>query len=277
MVRLCGMSALLAVLLSAPVHAQEATNTPAATQPSVGKWYLREKVQVVGLGKDPETGDRGARKVISTTTLTRGLTRNLSASVELPVTHSTEKKADGASERGLGLNDPSVSLKWRPYQRDLSPVDSVRLALYGGLELPAGSGGFGSNSVDPFAGAVLTAILGRHGFNQSISYKLNTGGRSAGSRPGDGPGDALRYDTAYLYRVFPAVYSAETTAATYLTLEMNGQYETNGDNEILLGPGILYEARTYALEASAGFPVVRDVQDRAKTDLAVTLGFRLLF
>jgi hypothetical protein len=274
----CGLAATLAVVLAPVALAQEATNTPAATQPSVGKWYLREKVQYVKLGDDPSPEKRDIDKIVATTTLAYGITRDLSASLELPLVLSFEDPAGSAgTNTDFGANDLSLSLKWRPFQWDLNPVDSVRLAFFGGVETPTGSGDFGSHSWDPFVGTVFTAILGRHGFNQSLSYKFNTGGDRFNTRAGDGPDDALRYDTAYLFRLDPAEYSAQTTAATYLTLELNGLYETGGDNEILFGPGLLYEARTFALEATVGLPIVQDVRERPETDLVVTLGFRILF
>jgi hypothetical protein len=257
---------------------QEATNTPAATQPGVGKWYLRQRVQYFNLGDDPSPLDRDIDKVVATTALSYGITRELSATLTLPLTLSFEDPAGPAgSDTQFGAGDASVSFKWRPFQWDLNPVDSVRVAFFGGVEAPTGTGDLGSHSWDPFAGVVFTTILGRHGFNQALSYKFNTGGDEFNSAAGDGPSDALRYDTSYLLRLDPAEYSAETTAATYLTVELNGLYETNGDNEILLGPGILYEARTFAVEATIGFPIVQDVDHRPSTDLMVTLGFRILF
>lgn len=274
----CFVAAALGCVLAPAALAQEATNTPAATQPSVGNWYLREKVQYFKLGDDPSPEKREIDKVVATTTLAYGITRELSASLELPLALSFEDPAGpAASDTDFGANDLSLSLKWRPFQWDLNPVDSVRLAFFGGVEAPTGSGNFGSHSWDPFAGAVFTAILGRHGFNQSLSYKFNTGGDRFNTRAGDGPDDALRYDTAYLFRLDPAEYTAETTAATYLTLELNGLYETGGDNEIIFGPGLLFEARTFALEATVGLPIVQDVRERPETDLVVTLGFRILF
>lgn len=276
--RRCGLAATLAVVVAPVALAQEATNTPAATQPSVGKWYLREKVQYFKLGDDPSPEKRDIDKIVATTTLAYGITRDLSASLELPLVLSFEDPAGIAgSNTDFGANDLSLSLKWRPFQWDLNPVDSVRLAFFGGVEVPTGSGDFGSHSWDPYVGTVFTAILGRHGFNQSLSYKFNTGGDRFNTRAGDGPDDALRYDTAYLFRLDPAEYTAQTTAATYLTFELNGLYETGGDNEILFGPGLLYEARTFALEATVGFPIVQDVRERPETDLVVTLGFRILF
>ena len=257
---------------------QEATNTPAATQPGVDKWYLRERLQFISLGDDPSPEDRDLEKFVATTALTYGITRELSATLTLPLALSFEDPAGSSgTDSAFGAGDASLSFKWRPFQWDLNPVDSVRLAFFGGIEAPTGTGDLGSHSWDPFAGLVFTSILGRHGFNQALTYKFNMGGDEFSTLAGDGPDDAFRYDTSYLYRIDPAAYSAETTAATYFTLELNGLYEANGDNEILFGPGILYEARTFALEATVGVPIVSDVDERPATELVITLGFRVLF
>ena len=270
---------LMVLLLSGQhAHGQEATNTPAATQPGVGNWYLRHRVQYLKLDDDPSPLQRDIDKILATTSLSYGITRELSATLTLPLTLSFEDPAGPmGTDTHFEAGDADFSLKWRPFQWDLNPLDSVRLAFFAGVEAPTGTGDLGSDSWDPFAGAVFTTILGRHGFNQSISYKFNNGGEDFSIVAGDGPSDALRYDTSYLFRLDPIEYSADTTAATYLTLELNGLYEMNGDNEILFGPGILYEARTFALEATIGLPIVQDVDHRPSTDLRVTLGFRLLF
>lgn len=271
-----GAAALVAAAPAA--HGQEATNTPAATQPGANKLYLRQKLQIRRLDDDPSVARRDVDIIESITSLSYGLTRNLSATLELPLEFKREQNGlTGAAEREFGAGDAALSLKWRPWQWDLSPIDSVRIAFIGGVETPTGSGDLGSHSWDPFVGGVFTAILGRHGFNQALRYKFNTGGDLFNTKPGDGPDDALRYDSAYLFRLDPAEYTADSTAATYLTVELNGLYETNGDHEILLGPGLLYEARTFALEATVGLPVLRDVDERPHTEFVVTLGFRLLF
>ena len=268
-----------AALFSAPpAHAQEATNTPAATQPGVGKWYVRQRVQYFRLGDDPSPEQRDIDKIVATTALTYGITRDLSATLTLPLALTSEDAAGpGGTETEFGAYDASLTFKWRPLQWDLNPVDSVRMAFIGGIEAPTGTRDLSSHSWDPYVGAVFTTILGRHGFNQALTYKFNSGGDAYPITPGDGPDDALRYDTSYLFRLSPERYTAQTTAATYLTFELNGLYETNGDNEILAGPGILYEARTFALEAAIGFPILQDVDERPETDLVITLGFRYLF
>lgn len=264
-----GLAIAAALAGAAPAAAQEATHTPAATSPSVGKWYFRQRAQ--GFRLDG-TGDRDGittDKLVATSNLAYGVTRTLSLSLEVP--------AVWEEGEGVGLSDLTLLAKWRPLQWDLGPVDSVRVAFFGGAELPSGDGDFSSHSVDPLAGAVVTAILGRHGFNQSLAYKLNLGTDPAPTRPGDGEADALRFDTAYLYRLAPAAYSLESTAATYLTLEANGLYETNGDVEVLAGPGLLYEARGWAAEVQVAWPVWQEVRHRDEVGWTITVGIRVLF
>ncbi len=257
---------------SAP--AQEATNTPAATQPAAGHVAVRQKLQF--LDRDPVAGDSSNPDGwIATTSVAVGLRRDLSLTLDVPVEYAVPR--GGGPDGDLGVGDPALTLKYRPVQIDLNPLDSIRLAVFGGVEIPSMDAGFSSESWDPFLGVVFTTIRGRHGFNQSLSWTFNTSHERRSNRAGDGPEDAFRHDTSYLYRLSPESYGPETEAATYLTLELNGLHERNGDSEVLLGPGILYEARRFALEATVGFPVVQDVDHRAATDLRLSLGFRLLF
>lgn len=258
--------------------AQEATHTPAATQPAEGNWYLRQKVQYLRLGRDPSPADRDIDKIVATTLLSYGVSRDVSLTLDVPVEFDSSKsKSTGELDRSFGVNDIGITAKWRPLQWDLGPVDSVRVAFLAGVEVPTYDGSFSSRGFDPSVGAVATAIIGRHGLNQALRYKFTTNGQPFPTRAGDGEADALFYDTSYLFRLAPEEYAADTEASTYLTLELNGVYETNGDNEVILGPGILYEARTFALEATAGWPVVRDVNERPTSDFVFSLGFRVLF
>lgn len=266
-------------LTATPVAAQESTNVPAGTQPSVGSFYLREKLQYVRLGDDPSPANRDIDKVIATTSIAYGLTREWSASLEVPLVYEDARANHELHEShaDVGINDIALAVKWRPWQYDLGPVDSLRFAVFGGVELPSGDGDLSSHSVDPFIGGVFTGIVGRHGFNAALTYKNNNGGDRFNTRAGDGPSDAVRFDSSYLYRMSPAAYSGTSTAATYFTFEMNGLYETNGDWEVIAGPGLLYEARTFALEAAVGLPVVQNVERRPQTEIVLTLGVRFLF
>jgi hypothetical protein len=272
------MAMAMMLACAASAQAQEATLTPAATQPAEGNWYLRQKVQYLRLGRDPSPADRDIDKIVATTLLSYGVTRDVSLTLDVPVEfESSRSNASGEVERSFGVNDIGITAKWRPLQWDLGPVDSVRVAFIAGVEVPTFDGKFSSQGVDPIVGGVVTAILGRHGFNQALRYKFTTDGQPFPTRAGDGDADALFYDTSYLFRLAPEEYAADTEASTYLTLELNGVYETNGDNEVILGPGILYEARTFALEATVGLPIVRDVDERPTADVVVTVGFRILF
>jgi hypothetical protein len=265
------------VLAASAALAQESTNVLAATQPSVGSFYLRERLKYMRLGDDPSPADRTVDKVVATTSLAYGLTRDWSLSLEMPLVYERSSPTGGSTAEDVGLSDLLLAVKWRPWQLDLGPVDSLRFAMVGGVEIASGDGEFSSDSFDPSIGGVFTGILGRHGFNAAAIYKHNNGDDPYGTRAGDGPADALRLEGSYLFRLIPAAYAVETTAATYLTFELNSLYETNGDWELIVGPGILYEARTFALEAALGLPVLRAADERPTTDLVLTLGARFLF
>jgi len=265
------------VLAASAALAQESANVLAATQPSVGSFYLRERLQYMRLGDDPSPADRTVDKLVATTSLAYGLAREWSLSLELPVVYERSSPTGRSTVEDVGLSDLWLAVKWRPWQLDLGPVDSLRFAVVSGVEIPSGDGEFSSDSFDPFIGGVFTGILGRHGFNAAAVYKHNNGGDPYSTRAGDGPADAVRLEGSYLFRLIPAAYAVDTTAASYLTFEVNSLYETNGDWELIVGPGILYEARTFALEAALGLPALRAAGERPTTELVLTVGVRFLF
>jgi hypothetical protein len=262
-----------------PAGAQEAIQTDAATQPSVGSFVIRQQLRFTSLANDPSPDQRRIREAEARTSLSYGITPDLSFTAAVPLKYrDTRFLAEDRSEDDWGVDDIPLMLKYRIFRQDTSPVDTLRISLMGGVEVPTYDRPFSSESFDPIIGAVLTKIVGRHGFSQALQYKFNTGGHvEFPISRGDGPRNALRYDSAYLFRVDPAIYTVETLAATYAVLELNGLYETNGDNEILLSPGLLYEARAWAGEISFQFPVVQSVDDRPEVRYSIVAGLRFLF
>jgi hypothetical protein len=275
---LAGVAITLALLGPAfSASAQEPLFTDAATQPSAGAVAFRQQLRYERKGTDPHTGERDGTDIIAWNSLSVGLTGTLSLNIESPIyLASIRTTTSGRTDTDSGFADLPVSLKYRFYNNDLSPIDTIRASLIAGVEVPSGDNRFSSETFDPFVGGVAMAIFGRWGFNQGLSYKFNTSGTGT-HIAGDGAADALRFDSAVLYRIDPVAYTADTTAATYLTLELNGLYEMNGQSELRLSPGILYEARSYALELGVQIPVQSSVENRAKTNLAVVIGWRILF
>jgi hypothetical protein len=260
---------------AAAALAQEAINTDAATQPSLGQWVVRQQFSSTRFDGDPTGLGREIDEFTSSTLVSYGLARDISASVRLPLIYrSTE--ADAGDSKDAGLADVTATLKWRLFHEDTGVIDTVRFSLIGGLEVPTGNG-LSSDGWDPFIGGVLTAITGRHGFNVAAQWKFTTDGEESPVRAGEASADLFRGDFAYLYRLDPAEYGPESDAATYLVLEVNALAETNGDAEALLAPGLLYEARWFALEASVQVPAWQGLDHRPEQDFTVTLGLRLLF
>jgi hypothetical protein len=156
-------------------------------------------------------------------------------------------------------------------------IDTARFSVIAAVETPTGDDAFSSDSFDPVVGGVFTYIKGRHGFDAALRWEFNTGETPQPVRGGMGSANVLFYDAAYLFRVSPAAFGAGPNAALYAIIEANGLYETNGDNEVLLSPGIMYEARNFASELSVQLPVWQEIESRPKTEFTVTAGLRWLF
>lgn len=271
--------ALTPLLLAPSAWGQEAINTPAPTQPAAGNWVIREQFRFMAYEDLPSDPQGRARDMTLLTIVQHGLTGSLSAEVALPLIGRQRSAADPSAEDGstTGLGDITAGLKLRLWQADTGAVDTMRLSVFGNVEMPTGHDEFSSDSFDPTIGATFMAISGRHGFNQALSWKFTTGDNAEPIGPGEGLSDLLKFDSAYLYRLSPAEYTSELRAATYAVLELNGLYETNGDLQMFLSPGILYEAPRFALEAAIQIPIYQDVDHRAESTFGFVLGLRILF
>lgn len=246
---------------------------PAATQPSPGQWILTEKVRYYEF-RDDDPLDPVDSIVAAETTVAYGLVPRLSLQLDLPLLW---QQAGAPSSTTFGLGDLSLALKWRVLQEDLGPVDTIRASVIGGTMVPTGTGGFGSTSVNPFIGIAATGIFGRHGLNAAASYRFTTGATFDPVFAGETNADLVRVEASYLFRLAPEEYTETHEAATYLVGEFLGEWETDGQSELFLAPGILWEAPRIALELSVRLPVAQQVTDRPKSAWALSVGVRLLF
>jgi hypothetical protein len=267
------LAALLlpASLFCGAASAQEAPLSWAATQPAKGRVTVRE--QFFYTEYDTDAG--GVDRFVLNTRVTLGLSGALSASADIPVV-SERADAPGA-EDDAGLGDISLSLKWRFWQHDTGAIETKRLALIGGVRAPTGDTGLSSGGVDPFVGAVFTMVHGRHGVNAAGRYLVSTDGRSDPVVAGMGDADLLSLEASYLYRLSPASYAMESAGSLYAVVESFVDYETNGDAEWRVAPGLLWEARRWAAEASVILPLAEDIEHRGKADFGLALGLRVLF
>ncbi|MBL8963458.1 MAG: hypothetical protein KF787_09440 [Phycisphaeraceae bacterium] len=278
---LAASAAAWVACLAPQAYAQEAMYTEAATMPSPGTFVLREQVHYIKYGSHPVRGTRSTEDIKWEQSLSVGLWRGVALRITSPAVWRNDEfpAASGRDDQGdKGLEDFQAQFKWRVYQDDSGGIDTLRVALLGGATVASGDDhDFSSGSVNPEIGAVLTRVWDRHGFNQDLIYRFNTGGDREGNFGGDGVDDALCFNSAYLYRIAPSAYTAETTGSWYVTAEVNGLYETNGDTELRFSPGLMYEGRRWGFEVMAQLPLWHDLDERAELDLAIGIGFRLLF
>jgi hypothetical protein len=274
----CTVLATLACLAS-HATAQEAMYTEAATMPSPGVFTLRPQFHASQYGTNPlNTNEREKLEVEAMTSLQYGLARGLSLTLNAHAKFERDEDPTGEREWNVGVDDLHAMFKYRVYMDNPGGVDTTRVALLGGATVASGDNQeFSSQSVNPMLGGVLTIVRGRHGFNQDIIYKVNTGGNALFNNGGDGPDDALMLGSAWVYRIVPAAFTSETEGAWYTTLELNTLYETSGDTDVRWSPGIMYEGRMWAFEAMLQFPLWHDLDERAELDWSAGFGFRFTF
>lgn len=275
---LCKRLAVLGLLtMTVPAVGQEVLYTPSATAPGKGIFGTRHIVTHERFDAGNATIPFDVDQTTVTNLLAYGITPDLTVSATLPMVYRDFDAPPGVSGENFGVKDIELLFKYRFYQEDLGTIDTLRMSLVGGIELPSYDEGFSSESFDPFVGWAMTYIRGRHGIGAYASYKWNTGGATYEIDFGDGQSDAIQLDGSYLYRIDPAQYTAQTTRSTYLVMELNNRYETNGDYETLLSPGILIEAQRWAAEIAIRLPIAQSLDNRAEMDWAISAGLRFTF
>ncbi|MFM9957586.1 MAG: hypothetical protein ACKVZJ_05900 [Phycisphaerales bacterium] len=258
---------------------QEAMYTEAATMPSPGVFVYRTQLHFSRYGTKPDSDVESVEKFEFNHSLQYGLARALSARLDFSPVWETEHKKGGGKDHDNGVADFDAMLKWRFYKSDTGGVDTLRAALIAGARFASGDDkDFSTQSVNPHVGAVVTLVRGRHGFNQEVDYTFNTGGSGIdNTEGGQGSADAFKYSSAYLFRLFPERFTSESTGAWYVTAELTGLIETNGDHDIRWSPGLMYEGQRFAFELMAQFPLWHDLDERPELDFAVGVGLRFTF
>lgn len=258
--------------------AQEPINAfDSATAPSPGHVIIKEQFRYYDMRLD--TGPTRERSELSDaallTTANIGLTRDFSLSFRAPAVFRDRTYDLGdRTDREGGVGDVTALVKWRVVQEDLGTLDTIRLSVIGGARIRTGDSPFTSDSYDPVLGLAYTQISGRHGVNAAAAWTFTTNGNDEPIFAGESTADVLRYDLAYLYRLYPESYSESTPGALYGVFEINGTYETNGDNELMISPGLMFEAPTWTVELSVQLPAWTDIDHRAEERYAIIAGVR---
>jgi hypothetical protein len=259
--------------------AQESMKTQAATMPSPGVWMFRPQLHWMRFGEDPnDAAKERIDKFEMNNMIGYGIARDWAVTLNIPLVVETFDFVDGESDTDKGVEDIEAIFKWRFYQSDTGTVDTMRAALlFGGHFASGDDDDFSSGSVNPMIGGAITIVRGRHGLNQDLIYTWNTGGTRESNLGGDGPDDALNFNTSWVYRVFPDQFTTESQGGLYTTLELNGLYEMNGDTEIRWSPGVMWEDRKWTFEAMVQLPLWDEVDERPTLEFAIGCGFRMSF
>ncbi len=268
-----GMVAVLAwsvgSLTVAPSHAGP-INSDVAFTPRKGGSILR--LQYAYTEAHGSADILHARTTGVRATFIHGVREDFALIVSAPYVHREVDKLDadgfGLELRHDGIADITVLGKYRFWQKDSGPLESVRWAVLGGINVRSGDSKFSSDSYDPIVGAVYSWRRDRAHLDADLVYQFNTAGGRAGH-------DTLRYDLAYSFRLFPAVFRTERPRAIDVIAELNGRYTTDGSHELFLSPGLQFATERWSIEASVQFPVAQELAgDAMEIDYRVVFGVR---
>lgn len=253
-------------LLASWAGAQSAINTDAALQPATGSTIVRQRFGFSVLN-DPAGGSDDAMSYESSTTIVHGIYDRWTLIFNAPLRYR-ELDLPAGDREDFGAGDLTLLAKGRFYRDDFGINNTFRLAALGGLEIPSYDEPFSRESFNPKLGVVGTLAAGRHGLNADAIWTFDTGSR------GD---DRLRYDLAHTYRLLPGAFGEGVENSLYTVVELNGLYDSGGDHEIMLSPGVQYVMRRWTIEATIQVPVYQEVRDRFERELSVGLVFRVHF
>ena len=252
--------------------AQQATNVPAALQPGEGSFIYRPLASYFRLDGEGANGD--VDMVIQSHALAYGLTPEFTAVAEVPLVY-----VNTPGTEDVGVGDIDLTLQWRWFADDPAPLQTRRVVLIGGVEVPSFDDGFSSDSLDPFFGVSATLIHRRHAVNAAAVWQFNTGGGGDGPTLGfsESDAEALAVDAAYLYRIDPVSFAEGGLTSTFFQAQFLARYETHGDTQLIFAPGIIHNGLTWAVEAVVQVPLAQDLDQRAELDVGFTAGIRYLF
>ena len=266
----------LLVAVPRMASAQTPINAPGAMQPSTGTGVAHFMPMYRRLDSFAPTDQQSADEYALLTQVAYGISKNVGIQFDVPMVYSSINMDAGESDdEDFGVADSTVLLKWRVYQNDPAPAETTRFSLIAGMQVPGNADAWvwdASDGWDPIVGFVFSSVRGRHGFNADALWEFYTG-----DERDEGRSDSLRADASYLFRLSPAQYSAETEGALYAVAELNTYYDANGDTAVFLSPGLMYEGRSFTLDATIMIPVHQDLDHRPETRIALGFGVRISF
>jgi hypothetical protein len=269
---LTGVAIALSTALAS--NGQSPINAPGAMQPSTGTGVVHPMFLYRKLGDNPTNNEQSVNEFIALAQIAYGLSSTFSLQFDAPLIYRDIRLSPSGSEDEFNIADMTLLAKYRLYQDDSAATNTTRFSVIGGLQIP-GQIDYVTDSSndawDPIIGGVFSTVQGRHGFNASALWEFYTGDADEVNS------DSLRYDVSYLFRFAPQEYTAETTSAWYAVLELNGNYGTNGESQLFLSPGVMYESRTFTLDATVMIPVWQDLKYRADVEIVIGAGIRLSF
>ena len=219
------------------------------------------------------------RRLVNPYAVVWGAAPHLSLSFVLPVV-SVDRDTPSGDDRTTGTADGRIFARYDAV-RKIVPGGYTRLSPELGVKLPTG-GAFGTGSTDFIGTLVFSHVRDAHWFVSDVQFTYT----STGDDDLRG-GNRLRYDLAYLYRLYPR--DSIGVPGALLVLELNGEsadrsrsggigLPNTGGDVLFLSPGVeFFASRQLVLEAAVPIRVHEDLNgSQNRPTYSVIFGFRWL-
>lgn len=167
-----------------------------------------------------------------------------------------EELADGPDRTDSGVGDVEVGLKWRVVRGNGA---SPQIALLGGVTLPLGQEGFGSERADPTVRLSLSHDLSERvalGYNAGLSWET-----AVFEAPGSPTREALDTQADFLYTLALGVGLTERLGAFFESYGFLGLSDGRPDRHSLDGGLTLLLSPTLQLDLRSGFGLNEAAED----------------
>ena len=291
------------ILLSLATNSRPAMAAPQTFNTALpvarGEYVFRKQIlhKPAGGGAPGENRERNVDGSLSV--LGYGYDGDLALFTVLPVIRKrlwlTQSDGTRIRRTAEGPGDMRLLARYTLFKNN-GPGRSLRIAPYGGIEIPTGRSDRsdrhgllprplqpGSGSWDPFAGLIVTYQTLDYELDAQLAYKRNTGADHYKF------GDEFRADASLQYRLWPRKLSARPAGFLYGVLESNFLYRRrdrqngvkvtdSGGTTLAFGPGLQFVTRRWIAEAIVQIPLSQRLGGNAlEEDPALRLSIRFNF
>lgn len=273
---------VLAAAMLTETAAASGISVDAGLTPPEDRWIIRTQFRRMRRGNDPTAMNSEMETFALPLVVAYGYSPDLMLMVkQVTKFRNMEMGMTGETTRDSGLDDIFLLGKYKLFRRNTRDY-TFGLAATLGVELPTGTNGFSSHTVDLRPGMFASWRSGPWASDLNFSYKWN-GFADRGTNSLN-PGDELALDFALGHQFSIDSDNSLTPVVelsyshTFPDRRFDRNLDNTGRSTLYLSPGIKLTMSSFIIEALVQFPVWQDNEgNQLKQKPTIIIGTRFMF